>query len=189
MKKEYLCGLIYFALGVLVGVMAGISLIINSTDITSDDINETASSITSDTGDWDIYQPVNSDNKLNDSEQELFNISLEDPNNDIYIYLGSILDLPSKKFYNNKYGYSYRSILDNIFPKGEWTYIDHSNDKMIEMYAQFSVYEKEIGGYFKVIFKYTLRNDQEYSECEIISTLNGDEIAGGELFKSIMGDE
>ena len=101
---------------------------------------------------------------------------IKDPDTDIDVYIGYLVDAPKKNLANSKYGYSYRSILDNYYDDSEWTYLNNSDDTKIDVTVQFDGHDDT--GTFKVTFRFIHNNNEEFSKQEIHAYLNGSEEEG-----------
>ena len=66
---------------------------------------------------------------------------IKDPEHNIDIYIGYLIDAPKKDISDSKYGYSYRSILNTYYKDSKWTYYDNSDNTKIDATAQFDGYD------------------------------------------------
>lgn len=127
------------------------------------------------------------DNQLEENEKEILKMRFNTLDEDIYPYISTIIDVPIPQFEVSPNGYSYRSVLDKVYPDGEWMFVDRTNDEKVEMYAQFSVYIPE-EGYLKVVFYFEMGNNEENATKEIKATFNDDEIIGRKILEPIIGE-
>lgn len=109
---------------------------------------------------------------------------IKDPEHNIDIYIGYLIDSPKQYLSDSKYGYSYRSILENYYSDYKWKYYDNSNNTKIDVTAQFNGYDNS--GDFKATFRFLHNNNEEFSTSEIHAYLNGDESAGTKYLEHLI---
>ena len=109
---------------------------------------------------------------------------IKDPEHNIDIYIGYLIDAPKKDLSDSKYGYSYRSILNTYYKDSKWTYYDNSDNTKIDATAQFDGYDNM--GNFKATFRFLHNNNEEFSTSEIHAYLNGDEKLGMKHLKNLI---
>ena len=109
---------------------------------------------------------------------------LEDPEYDVFPYISFVIDTP-KDLLDDKYGYSYRTLLEYLYPEGTWEYIN--NSKSEDDIDVLAVFKTSVDGTpFRVQFQYVMPHDSEIGTEHIEADYGGDTEKGTEMWDRIV---